>query len=134
MQRASILLANDNSSVLSHVTNILEKDYDIVGAVSIAASVLRDWPRLKPDLVVLDISMGKEIGIDLACRMRDSGCNAKIVFLTVHEDTDFVRAAMAAGCSGYVVKSRMATDLIPAIQAALAGKLFVSASLLYQGD
>ena len=78
--------------------------------------------------------MGETSGIDLARKLRDSGCHSKIVFLTVHEDPDFLEAAMGAGGSAYVVKSRLSLDLVPAIDAVLAGKIFVSASLLYQQD
>ena len=131
MSRVSILLADDNSAVLSHVTRALRKAYDIVAAVKDGESVLKEYPRLRPDVIVLDISMGDLSGIDVARRLRDSGCHSKIVFLTVHEDSDFVNAAMGTGASAYVVKSRMSTDLVSAIEAALAGKLFVSGSLLY---
>ena len=134
MPRASILLADDNSAVLTHVSKMLEKDYDIVGAVRGGASVLLDWPRLKPDVIVLDISMGETNGIDVARHLRDSGCDSKIIFLTVHEDPDYVKAAMGAGGSGYVLKTRLGSDLGSAIHAVLSGKLFVSASLLYEGS
>jgi DNA-binding NarL/FixJ family response regulator len=74
--------------------------------------------------------MGELSGIDIARRLRDSGCSAKIIFLTVHEDVDYLNAAMGAGGSAYVVKSRLSLDLISAITAVLSNKLFISASLL----
>jgi DNA-binding NarL/FixJ family response regulator len=86
--------------------------------------------RLRPDVVILDISMGELSGIDVAERLRDAGCRSKIIFLTVHEDLDFMNAALGAGGSAYVVKSRLSTDLIFAINAVLSDKVFVSASLL----
>ena len=132
MSRVSILLADDNSAVLNNVTRVLQAKYDIVAAVKDGASVLQEFPRLRPDVIVLDISMGDVNGIDVARQLRDSGCRSKIIFLTVHEDSDFVNAAMSTGASAYVVKSRLSTDLISAIEAVLAGKLFVSRSLLYK--
>jgi DNA-binding NarL/FixJ family response regulator len=126
------LLADDNSAVLNNVTRVLQAKYDIVAAVKDGASVLQEFPRLRPDVIVLDISIGDVNGIDVARQLRDSGCRSKIVFLTVHEDSDFVNAAMSTGASAYVVKSRLSTDLISAIEAVLAGKLFVSGSLLHQ--
>jgi DNA-binding NarL/FixJ family response regulator len=134
VQRASILLADDNSAVLNHVAKTLEEDYDILATMKDGASVLRDGPRLRPDVIVLDISMGEPNGIDVARQLRDSGCDSKIIFLTVHQDPDFVRAALGAGASGYVIKSRLGLDLVSAIHAALAGKLFVSAPLLYEQE
>ena len=76
--------------------------------------------------------MGEVSGIDVARQLRDSGCSAKIIFLTVHEDRDYINAAIGAGGSAYVVKSRLNSDLVTAIDAALANKLFVSANLMYE--
>lgn len=134
MPRASVLLADDNSAILEHVKKLLLRDdqYDVVAALSDANEVAPAYSRLRPDVIVLDISMGDISGIDVARNLRDSGCQSKIVFLTVHEDSDFVNAAMGAGGSAYVVKSRLSTDLVSAICAVLSDKLFVSASLMYR--
>lgn len=132
MHRTSVLLADDNSAVLNHVAHMLEKDFDVVAAVQDGPSALRQCTSLKPQIVVLDISMGASSGIDVARQLHDSGSAAKIIFLTVHEDPDFVNAALGAGASAYVVKSRLGSDLLLAIRAALAGKLFVSPTLLYE--
>ena len=131
MPKASVLVADNNSAVLDHVAKVLSTDYDVVAAVKDGTTVLSEFPRLNPDVIVLDISMGELSGIDVARRLRDSGCNSKIIFLTVHEDADFVSAAMGVGASAYVIKSRLGVDLISAIHAVLANKLFVSPSLLY---
>jgi DNA-binding NarL/FixJ family response regulator len=76
--------------------------------------------------VVLDISMPGLSGIEVARELRKQGNKAKIVFLTVHEDTDILATCLAAGGLGYVVKVLMETDLIPAMNDALAGREFVS--------
>ena len=132
MPRASILLADDNSAILDHVSSLLKADdqYEIVGALSNGATVLREYDQLRPDVIVLDISMELLSGIDVAQHLRDSGCHSKIIFLTVHEDSDFVNAAMGAGGSAYVLKSRLSMDLIPAVNAVLSNRLFVSPTLL----
>jgi DNA-binding NarL/FixJ family response regulator len=127
--RTSVLLADDNSAVLNHVRKRLEKDYEIVGALHDGESVLRDWTRLRPNVIVLDISMGDLNGIEVARRLRNSGFSSPIIFLTVHRDPDFVKAALDAGGSGYVVKSRIGKDLPLAIDAAFSGKRFVSLSI-----
>lgn len=129
MPRTSILLADDNFAVLNCVRKMLEKDYEILAAVHDGKSVLRDWPHLRPDLIVLDVSLGEPNGIEVAELLRNTGCNSKIVFLTIHRDPHFVKAAIDAGGLGYVVKSRMSKDLVLALQAALSGKQFVSPSL-----
>jgi DNA-binding NarL/FixJ family response regulator len=129
----TVLLADDNSAVLDHVRKMLEKaeKYKVVAAISDAVVVVREYHRLRPDLILLDISMGATSGIDIARQLRDSGCSAKIIFLTVHEDSDYVNAAIGAGGSAYVVKSRLNLDLLSAITAVFCNKLFVSPTLLY---
>ncbi|MBV8630236.1 MAG: response regulator transcription factor [Silvibacterium sp.] len=127
-----VLLADDNSAVLDQVSRVLAKRYEIVGTLREGQRVVGECMRLKPDVVILDISMGEVSGIDLAKELRDSGSRAKIVFLTVHEDYDFVNAAIGSGALAYVVKSRLSADLVSGVEAAIAEKLFVSSTLLYQ--
>jgi DNA-binding NarL/FixJ family response regulator len=132
VSRLRILLADDNSAVLEQVSRVLAKNYEVIGALKEGQTVVKECLRLKPDVVILDISMGDISGIDLARELRDSGCESKIVFLTVHEDYDFVKAAIGSGALAYVVKSRLSADLVFGVEAAIAEKLFVSSSLLYQ--
>jgi len=134
VSNVTVLLADDNSGVLDHVGRVLkrEKSYKVIGALIDGTSVVREYLRLKPDVIILDISMGEMSGIDIARQLRDLGCSAKIIFLTVHEDRDYVNAAIGAGGSAYIVKSRLNLDLLHAITAALSNKLFVSASLMYE--
>jgi DNA-binding NarL/FixJ family response regulator len=103
-----------------------------VASVLNGRSVLENWSRLRPDVIVLDISMGEPNGIDVALALRDSGCEAKIIFLTIHSDHDFVQTAMEIGSSGYVVKSQLRSDLTEALRAVLGQKRFVSPCLQYQ--
>lgn len=132
MSRLRVLLADDNSAVLDQVSRVLAKNYEIVGALKEGQAVVKECLRLKPDVIILDISMGDVSGIDLARELRDCGCRSRIVFLTVHEDYDFVNAALGAGALAYVVKSRLSADLVSGVEAAMAEKLFVSSSLMYQ--
>jgi DNA-binding NarL/FixJ family response regulator len=82
--------------------------------------------KFQPDVIVSDISMPKLSGIEAANQLRESGCSAKVVFLTVHNDPDFVRAALRTGALGYVLKTSITTDLLIAIRETLAGRTFVS--------
>lgn len=131
MSRVRILLADDHAAMLEQVTRVLEHDYEVVAAVKDGLTVVKECLRLKPDVVVLDISMGDVSGIELARELRDCGSNSKIVFLSVHEDYAFVNAAIGTGALAYVVKSHLSTDLTTAVKAVLADKFFVSSSLLY---
>jgi DNA-binding NarL/FixJ family response regulator len=132
VQSSTILLCDDNAVVLDHVGAILEKEnaYKVVGLVLDGRLVAREYLRLRPDIIILDISMGEISGIDVAHQLRDLGCHAKIIFLTVHEDSDYVNAGIGAGGSAYVVKSRLGQDLLNAIAVVLSNKLFVSPNLM----
>ncbi len=129
MRRASVLLADDNPAILQHATDMLKPEFDVIGAFLDGESVLQHYEQLKPDVVILDISMGDLSGLDVARRLVQMGHQAKIVFLTVHEEPEFIGAAFGAGGAGYVVKSRLNSDLIDALHASLAGHVFLSPSL-----
>jgi len=122
-----ILIADDSQEVLQQVTEMLQEDFLVAGAVAAGKSVLQEVGSLDPDVIVLDISLGDITGLEVARRLREMNCRARIVFLTVHEGVDFVRAAMALGASGYVFKSRAGSDLIAAIHAAARGERFFPA-------
>jgi len=124
-QALRILLADDNPAILDVVSRELQKDFVIVGAVPNGRSVLREAPDLKPDLIILDISMGDLNGFEVTRRLKAGQCPSKIIFLTVHEEFEFIRAAFDAGASGYVFKSRLSNDLRAAIEAIRAGKVFI---------
>jgi DNA-binding NarL/FixJ family response regulator len=126
LELAGVLIADDHFTVLESVVHMLEPFFNVVGTASDGKAAVEAEDRLHPDVVVLDISMPVMSGIDAAKQMRKRGSKAGIVFLTVHEDTDILAAAKAAGGKGYVVKARLGTDLIPAINEVLAGRDFVS--------
>ncbi len=124
-----ILLADDHPALLAETAHLLSQQHQVVGAVADGVALLEAAARLDPDLILLDISMPGLDGFEAARRLKQSGCRSKLVFLTVWEDADFAREAMALGGDGYVVKSRLASDLMPAISEALTGHKFVSPTL-----
>jgi DNA-binding NarL/FixJ family response regulator len=126
LDRARVLLADDHQDFLAAATRLLEPEFEVVQAVGDGQRLVDEAARLGPDVLVLDISMPVLNGIEAARQLRGAGSRAKIVFLTVHQDPDYVRAALAAGALGYVVKSRLASDLPLALREALAGRSFVS--------
>ena len=127
-----ILLADDNPMIMEAVKHMLQKDFLIIGTIADATSVIRETPELSPDVLILDISMGALNGFDITRELRAKQCLCKIVFLTVHEEFDFVRAAFDVGASGYVFKSRMDTDLRAALDAVKVGKVFIPHSPISQ--
>jgi DNA-binding NarL/FixJ family response regulator len=124
-----VLLADDHQPMLDRVAALLDTDFVVVGAVSSGEEVVRAASRLQPDVLVLDISMPGISGLEAAARLRSEGSTAAVVFLTVHDEPEFLQAASAAGGLGYVRKSHLGTDLIPAIREALDGQRFVSPSI-----
>jgi DNA-binding NarL/FixJ family response regulator len=121
-----ILLADDHEHLLEKVRQILDSKYDIVGTVSDGQSLVDAVAQLNPDVLVVDITMPIVNGIEAANKLKEDGCKSKIIFLTVHSDSDYVRACLATGAFGYVVKARMSGDLPRAIDEALAGRIFIS--------
>ncbi len=127
-ERVRVVVADDNKEVRDKVVQLLRPDFDVIGTAGDGGAACEAVFLLKPEIVVLDVSMPVMSGIEAANEMKRKGSTTKTVFLTVHDDPDFVRAAIDAGASGYVVKSQMATDLIIAMRAAADGRLFISPS------
>ena len=131
MNRPRILLADDHKEMRDRIQRYLEVEFDVVAAVENGRTLLDAASKLNPDVCLLDISMPVLNGIEAAVKLRESGSTAKVLFLTIHEDPDFLEAALNTGASGYVLKRRMASDLRAAIRDALAGKTFVSTSAVF---
>ena len=127
--RPRVLVVDDYAPMLGHVGRLLEKEFTVAGLVLDADSLLQGWGAAKPDVIVMDISLPRCSGLEAATRVREAGCGVPIVFLTVHETPEIMRAAWAAGGLGYVAKRDLDWDLVPAIRAALHGRRFVSAAI-----
>jgi DNA-binding NarL/FixJ family response regulator len=127
--RIRVVLADDYAAVLARVRGILGEEFEVVATAENGADAVSAVLRLDPDVLVIDLSMPVLNGLQAAFQLKDIGCRARIVFLTIHEDPDFVRAALAAGASGYITKARLSTDLVPAIREVLLGHTYLSASL-----
>ena len=127
--RVRILLADDHPRFPEMEARLLEPEFEIVAKVGNGQALVEEAIRLKPDIIITDISMPILDGIEAVDRLKESGCTSRIVFLSVHSDADFVRRCLSAGAFGYVVKSRIANELVPAIHGALAGNIFISQQL-----
>ena len=128
-QKARVLLADDHAALLAQSANLLMGEFDIVGFTANGLDLVKAALRLDPDAVVLDITMPGLDGMEAARRLQAAGCRAKLVFLTVHEDPDYLHAALEAGAMACVVKSRMARDLVNTVHETLAGRRFISPTL-----
>jgi DNA-binding NarL/FixJ family response regulator len=124
--KTKVLLADDHPQLVEAALAILKPHYDIVGVATDGAMLVLEALRLSPEVIVTDITMPVLNGIEVIHRLRLSNSQAKVVFLTVHAEEEFLKACKAEGALGYVLKSRMKIQLLPAIEAALEGKSYVS--------
>lgn len=124
--RPRVLLADDHTLLLEAFKGLLTPHCEVVGTVSDGRALLEVAPKLKPDVVVLDITMPRLNGID-ACRLLQPKLpEAKWVFLTVNEDPDLALEAMRLGASGFLLKSSAASELFTAIQKAMNGERYIT--------
>jgi DNA-binding NarL/FixJ family response regulator len=124
-----LLVADDHAAMRATVVGTLEAEYQVVGAVGDGQEMLDAEAEHNPDVIVLDISMPTLNGIEAAHRLKKRGSKARIIFLTVHDEPELLQAALNTGADGYVIKSRMASDLRPAVREAMFGRRFISPSL-----
>jgi DNA-binding NarL/FixJ family response regulator len=124
--RRRVVLADDHPDVLRRVLTMLGPEFDVVATVSDGYSAVEAVHRLNPDVLLLDIAMPQMDGIHAALELKEIGCSTKIIFLSMHQEEDYVTAALQTGANGYVFKSRMRSDLILAIERACAGNTFIS--------
>ena len=124
-----ILLADDQEEMLQTIILVLRDEFNIIGTAENGEDAVELTTKLSPDVLVLDISMPILNGIEAAWRLKELGSGARVVFLTIHTDSDFVDAAHSAGALGYVLKDSLAMDLAPAIRAVLQGNTFTSQAM-----
>jgi DNA-binding NarL/FixJ family response regulator len=126
MSRPRILLADDHALVAAGICKLLEPEFDIVGTVETGRALVEAAPALNPDVILLDISMPLLNGIDAATRIKQSVPGAKLIFITVHNDPNYVAEAFRAGASGYLLKRSAASELAAAIHQVLRGQLYLT--------
>lgn len=125
-RRPRVLIADDLPEILEHVRELLCNHCEVIGSATNGQQALCATAALNPDILVLDITMPILNGFEVAMRVRESNCRAKIVFFTMHDDCDYVDKAFSCGASGYVLKCRASTDLLLAIKTALKQRTFTS--------
>ncbi|MDX1410901.1 MAG: response regulator transcription factor [Nitrospirales bacterium] len=126
MPRPKILLADDHPMVLEGVARILEEHFDIVGKVEDGRTLIEAAKEMKPDVVVLDISMPLLNGFEAARQLRKLIPDSKLIFLTMHTDATYANEAFEAGASGYLLKRSAASELTKAIRTVTSGKMYLT--------
>jgi DNA-binding NarL/FixJ family response regulator len=126
-----VLLVDDYEPFrrFERLTLLAHEEMQIVAECSDGDEAIQKADELKPDLILLDISLPTVNGIEAARHIRQVSPNSKILFVTENRSPDIAEEALSTGASGYVLKSDGATELLPAIKAVLEGKRFISASV-----
>jgi DNA-binding NarL/FixJ family response regulator len=130
-----VLIADDYEPWRRYVDVALRRHrrWRTIGEATDGSEAIRQAQLLRPDLILMDIGLPKQNGIIAARQILAADSRVKILFLSEHQSSELVEAALATGASGYVVKSNAGTELLPAMSAIVAGKPFISASLAGHG-
>ena len=129
MNRPRILIADDHVLVVEGLRKLLEDEFDVVGTVDNGRALLAVVARLKPDVILVDVSMPLLNGIDACARLRVLASSSRIVVLTMHADPSYAAAAFEAGAAGYVLKGSATSELVRAIRAVLRGQRYIARAL-----
>ena len=127
--RPRVLVVDDHGPMLEHAALTLEEEFTVVARLRDVESLMDGWLAAEPDVVVMDVALTGCSGFDAVNRLRAAGCLAAVVFLSVHQEPEFVEAAWEAGGLGYVAKRDVGSALVPAVRAALRGQRYVSAAI-----
>ena len=130
-----ILIVEDHESFRRLICSALQQReaFQVIEEVSDGLDAVQKAQELQPDLILLDIGLPKLNGLEAGRRIRKISPNSRILFLSQESSSDVVQEALRLGAQGYVLKARAQSDLLPAIEAVLGGKRFVSKGLEF-GD
>jgi len=130
MRRYTVLIADDHAIVKEGLVTLLkEHDFDVVGAVGNGQQLIDAALRLRPDLIVTDLSMPGLSGIDALNRLKTEHVDSKVIVLTMHQDADLAARALRAGASAFLLKHSAGEELLNAIQQTLEGRVYLTPTL-----
>jgi DNA-binding NarL/FixJ family response regulator len=129
MKKPRILIADDHSILLAGLKKLVEETYEVVGTVEDGRALIEAAGRLKPDLILLDISMPLLNGLDAARQLKKLVPDSKLLFLTMHSSPTYATEAFKAGANGYLLKQSAASELPQAIAAVLRGQTYLTPAI-----
>jgi DNA-binding NarL/FixJ family response regulator len=129
MKRARLLLGDDHTLMLEGLRKILEPEFEVAGTAGDGRALVREAMRLKPDVVLAEVSLPLLHGIEAARQIRKRLPGAKVVFLTTHADLTYLRDALRVGASGYILKTAAGKELTQAVRQVLRGRIYVTSEL-----
>jgi len=126
VSRPRVLLADDHRLVAEGLKSLLSVEFELVGVVEDGRALVEAARKLRPDVIVADITMPHLNGIDSLAQLKQDDEQVRVVFLTMHPEVAYARRALEAGALGYVLKHSAPSELIAAIRAALDGKTWLT--------
>jgi DNA-binding NarL/FixJ family response regulator len=126
MSRTTVLLADDHAIVAEGLASLLKNEFDLVGIATTGDALVSEARRLRPDVIVTDISMPGMNGLEAARRLAEDGVESKIVILTMHADPGIVAEAFRSGAVGFLMKHSAGDELIHAIREAIRGNSYLT--------
>ena len=124
--RPRVLLADDHAVVAEGIARLIGDVADLVGQVNDGVRLLEEVRRLRPDIVVTDITMPGMSGIDAMRQLKAEGSEARFIFLTIHTEARLAAEAMRSGASAYLLKQAAGNELFSAIQAVTSGRTYLT--------
>jgi DNA-binding NarL/FixJ family response regulator len=129
LRRARVLLGDDHTLVVEGFRKLLASEFEVVGVAADGKALVREALRLRPDVVLVDVSMPLLNGLEAARRIKRDAPEVKILFLTMHPDLSYLREAFRLGASGYVLKRSAGKELVRAIREVLRGRTYMAPEL-----
>ena len=122
MNRPRLIIVDDSALMRQAIESILNSEYEVVASVPDGEAAMTASAGLAPELVLLDISLPGVNGFEVARQIKRASPVTLIIFLSEHREHSYIEAAFSAGGSGYVIKSKMMSELLPAIESVFAGE------------
>ena len=126
MARATVLLADDHPVVAEGLASILRDEFAVVSTVTDGLQLVEAARRLRPDVIVTDLTMPRMSGLEALHRLKPDGLTAKVIVLTIHANAELAVEALHAGAAGFILKDVASTELVDAIRSVLRGNTYLS--------
>ena len=126
MSKPRVLLADDHRILADGLRGLLEPEFEVVDIVGDGRELVAAGKKHRPAVIVADVTMPSLNGIEAAVQLRDAGVEARVIFLTMHNDVAYARRAMEAGAVGFVLKHSAPLELVTAVREALRGKTYIT--------
>ena len=130
MRQPTVLLADDHAIVTDGLARILkDAGFDVIGAVRDGQQLVEAAQRLRPDVIITDLSMPRMSGLDVLARLKSEPLQSKVIVLTMHHDADLAADAIRGGASGFLLKESAGEELLAAVRHALDGKVYITPTI-----